>query len=1044
MSHPPPVRSRCLGADAPAGVVPPRQGAHAVPLQGDVNLDELVTRLADRSRPRTEADVQSDLQSFLLYGGFDLNESQVRLESHVGGGRRLDVEVGLTVFEVKKDLSRDPTRTPHEEQLAGYIRRRTEEFGEPYVGVLTDGAVWRLYFLTPAHDLLMASELLIDPRRPATEELRLWVDGSLATQKGVQPTPAEIRARLGAGSSAYCLERTALGSVYDGCKQKPAVRLKRELWARLLATALGTKFADEDALFVEHTYLVITAEIIAHAVAGLPIAGGDISGASLVSGELFATSDIRGVVERDFFDWILDAEGGEEFVERLAKRLARFRWDGADHDVLKSLYESVIDAETRHDLGEYYTPDWLAESIISSAVDEPSSQRVLDPACGSGTFLFHAVRHFLAEANSIGMSNRDALERLSNQVMGVDLHPVAVTLARVTYLLAIGSERLQAERGSLSVPVYLGDSMQWQSEDSLLSSSGVVIYTSDGAELFSRELRFPAGVLTDAGRFDQLVDELATKASNRTPGSHTPALRETFSRFAVAEVDQPEITATFQTMCRLFDEGRDHIWGYYVRNLARPYWLSQSGNQVDVLLGNPPWLSYRFMTAEVQKAFKRQSQERDLWVGAQLTTHQDLSAYFVARAVELYLRKGGRFSFVMPAGVLTRQQYAGFRTGAWTSSRHEVAVAFDEPLDLRRIKCEPALFPVPCSVLSGTKLGASRALGTTMQVWAAVLPERDQSLAQVASLIARTSGVPIPDITSLVSPYSSRFTQGAFVWPRVLLIVEDDDPSPLGGRAGLRRVRSARSAKEKTPWIRITSLHGAVETQFVRPLRLGATIVPFAELRPEWAIIPWDGKRLIGRDNAEIDRYPGLARWWEEAERLWIANRPDYTTDDLTGRLEYKEGTSKQFPVAPHRVAYTSSGTNLVATRLNDQRALVSETLYWAACASREEAQYLVAVLNSETLLQRVKKLQSEGQFGPRHFHKVVFSAGFPLYNPSDPLHVSIAEAAAEAEILVAGLDVADLGFQKARQVVRTAFSASRVAGSIDGLVQRLLDRGPE
>lgn len=1013
-----------------------------MPLQGDVNLDELVGRLADRSRPRTEADVQSDLQSFLLYGGFDLHEYDVRLEAQVGGGRRLDVEVGTTVFEVKKDLSRESNRAPHEEQLAGYLRRRSEEFGEPYVGVLTDGMIWRLYYLTPAGDILMASELLIDPRRPATEELRLWVDGALATQQGLVPTPSEIRERLGAGSSAYCLERTALGSIYESCRETPPVRLKRELWARLLATALGTKFADEDELFVEHTYLVLTAEIIAHAVAGLPITEGDISGASLVSGELFATSDIRGVVERDFFDWVLDANGGEEFVERLARRLARFRWDGANHDVLKSLYESVIDAETRHDLGEYYTPDWLAESIVLSAIDQPTSQRVLDPACGSGTFLFHAVRRFLVEADSIGMSNRDALERLSNQVIGVDLHPVAVTLARVTYLLAIGSERLQAERGPLSVPVYLGDSMQWQSEDSLLSRSGIVIYTSDGAELFSRELRFPAGVLADVGRFDQLVDELATKASTRTAGSRTPTLRETFSRFAVAATDQPEIATTFETMCRLFDEGRDHIWGYYIRNLARPHWLCQTGNQVDVLLGNPPWLAYRFMTAEVQKAFKRQSQERGLWVGAQLTTHQDLSAYFVARAVELYLSTDGKFSFVMPAGVLTRQQYAKFRSGAWTSSRHQVAVAFDEPADLRRINCEPALFPVPCSIVSGTKRGASRGIGETMEIWAAELVERDQPLAQVTPLLTRTRGVPIPDITSLESPYRSRFTQGAFVWPRVLLIVEDDDLSPLGGRTGLRRVRSARTAKEKSPWNQLASLHGAVEGQFVRPLRLGATIVPFAELQPEFAIIPWDGKRLIGGDSAELDRYPGLARWWEEAERLWIANRPDYTTDDLTGRLEYKDGTSKQFPVAPYRVAYTSSGTNLVATRLNDPRALVAETLYWAACATEKEAQYLVAVLNSATLLSKVKELQSEGQFGPRHFHKVVFAAGFPLYDASDDLHVSIAAAGAEAEALVAGLHVAHLGFQSARKVVRAAFNSSPVAASLEGLVEALLSKG--
>ena len=57
-------------------------------------------------------------------------------------------------------------------------------------------------------------------------------------------------------------------------------------------------------------------------------------------------------------------------------------------DVLKGLYESLVDPEQRHDLGEYYTPDWLAHRICAEVIDEPLQQRVLDPACGSGTFLF--------------------------------------------------------------------------------------------------------------------------------------------------------------------------------------------------------------------------------------------------------------------------------------------------------------------------------------------------------------------------------------------------------------------------------------------------------------------------------------------------------------------------------------------------------------------------------------------------------------------------------------------------------------------------------
>ena len=116
-------------------------------------------------------------------------------------------------------------------------------------------------------------------------------------------------------------------------------------------------------------------------------------------------------------------------------------------------------------------------------------------------------------------------------------------------------------------------------------------------------------------------------------------------------------------MCRLQDEGRDHVWSFYIRNLARPLWLSHPENRVDRIVGNPPWLAYRFMTIEMQVAFREMSEERGLWAGATVATHQDLSGLFLTRAVELYLKPGGRFSLVMPLAALSRRQFAGLRTG---------------------------------------------------------------------------------------------------------------------------------------------------------------------------------------------------------------------------------------------------------------------------------------------------------------------------------------------------------------------------------------------
>ncbi len=93
--------------------------------------------------------------------------------------------------------------------------------------------------------------------------------------------------------------------------------------------------------------------------------------------------------------------------------------------MLKALYESLIDPAQRHDLGEYYTPDWLAAKLTRAVVTAPLTQRVLDPACGSGTFLFHAVRHLLAAADAAGWPKRDALRACCSLIHGMDIHPVA-------------------------------------------------------------------------------------------------------------------------------------------------------------------------------------------------------------------------------------------------------------------------------------------------------------------------------------------------------------------------------------------------------------------------------------------------------------------------------------------------------------------------------------------------------------------------------------------------------------------------------------------
>jgi methylase of polypeptide subunit release factors len=1007
-----------------------------------VDLAPLAQRLSERAPGRSEATLQADIRLLLLTADFNLGETDLRdvpLEAPVGGGRRIDIEAGFTVIEVKRDLRAGSVREEAVVQVGDYVAGRTAATGQRYVGVLTDGVEWALFHLTPAGELAEVSTFSLAPGGANVAELIVWLEGVLATRGDIAPTPLEIERRLGASSSAHQLDVAELASLYAAHGELPTVQLKRGLWARLLTTAQGTSFADTEELFVEHTLLVIVAEIVAHAVVGFGDQVRTLTPATLLSGALFEQAQIGGVVEEDFFDWVLEVPEGDAFVRSLARRLAVFSWDDVEHDVMKVLYESVIAAAERHSLGEYYTPDWLAEEMVRASIDEPLDKRVLDPACGSGTFLFHAARHYLTAAEQAGLSNAEAIQGVTAHVLGLDVHPVAVTLARVTYLLAIGRERIQSEdRPPFSVPVYLGDSLQWGQQHNVLSAGALTVSTEDGLQLFANELRFPEGLVEDAAKFDQLVTELARRSADRTAGSPPPSLAATFRRLAVGPDDQAIVTQTFQVMCELHDQGRDHIWGYYVRNLVRPVWLADEPHRVDRLIGNPPWLAYQFMTTAMQKAYRAMSEERGLWSGGQQSApHQDLSDLFVARCIELYLNYSGRFAFVMPLAALSRRQFVGFRSASYTARAHPVSVSFDEPWSLEGVKPDP--FPVPSAVVFGELTGMAAPMPLTAVSWLGRLPLRNVSAAVAAERLTRDRVDVAVAGDEHASLYHARFSQGATVVPRALLTVEELPPGPLGVGVGRRAVRSLRSRQEKEPWKSVPTLEGVVEAQFIRPLHLGATVLPFRVRQPLLAVIPWDGQRVLHGGDDRLAGYPGLADWWLRAEGVWNAHRVSATMS-LVDRLNFQHDLSDQFPIAPQRVVYSKAGNRLAAARVADGVSVIDHKLYWASAGSEAEAYYLAAILNSAVLTERVQPLQARGAFGPRDFDKYVFYVPIPLFDASDPLHVQIAELGARAEELAAAADVAEsLGFQRARAVVRAFLEHEGVAAAIEATVSALI-----
>ena len=284
------------------------------------------------------------------------------------------------------------------------------------------------------------------------------------------------------------------------------------------------------------------------------------------------------------------------------------------------LYETVIPPDERRQLGEYYTPAWLARVMVRELVEQPLEQRVLDPACGSGTFVVEAVAHFLAAAEREGREPGATLERLLDAVTGVDVHPVAVHLARAAWVLA-ARPAIQAASDAgysepIAVPVYLGDALQLRYYGDLFAQRDVPVYVDDERNTV---LRFPRRLVEQANAFDALMSDIAGAIES----GNDPTLALDDHGIGDAE-ERDTLQGTIAEMQRLHAEGSDHIWAYYSRNLVRPVALAQ--RKVDVVIGNPPWLNYNKTASTLRTALEQQSKnEYDIWTGGRYATQSGRS-----------------------------------------------------------------------------------------------------------------------------------------------------------------------------------------------------------------------------------------------------------------------------------------------------------------------------------------------------------------------------------------------------------------------------------
>jgi SAM-dependent methyltransferase len=1000
---------------------------------------ELLRHLA--SRPGHD-EVKADFRQ-LLVEEFGVELGALDFEHRVPEVRgRLDALIGRTVFEAKSDLDREWPDI--ERRMPDYLADREREEGEHFVGIASDGRKWAVFELDSGSLVVVKSTTLSADDSEAREVFLAWLEGAVALKSSLPPEPLNIQAELGHDSVAYHLVHARLRQLWDKLKPHPDALLKRQLWADLLKHVYGREVESDD-LWFQHTFLVVVAKCIAVAVMGLR----EDSPKKLLSGEAFESAGISGAIESDFFDWVTDDPEGEALVRRIMNHVRRFRLGEVECDVLKILYESLIDRTERHGLGEYYTPDWLAAKIVYHTIDRPLEQRVLDPACGSGTFLFHAVRNFLEESDEAGLApNRRAAEA-SAHVAGIDIHPVAVIIARVTYLLAL-APALAARAGSLSIPVYLGDSLQLSISE-FMGGGELTIRVppptaGDGQSGEKdgngrEQLDFPETFCRDPALFDKAIEQMRSGSqAGMTRNQIQAALERLTEQHYRTDLTREQKLAiqdlgkTYETFDRLRRDGRDTVWAYVARNLSRPLAFSASGGWAHVVVGNPPWLAFRHMGPDLKKRFRDLAKGERVYV-SRVPSHNDLCALFTVRAAHLYLRSGGRIAFVLPMAALTRNQFENLRRGSFSSVR----IAWDEVWTMDD-SVQP-LFPVPSCVVFGRRRATAKMMPQNVRAYSGTLPFRDAPEEVANSQLSVKENADALEVAQRKggSVYRTAFRQGAILVPRMLCFVERKTAGRLGADPSAPLVCSRRTSQEKEPWKSAQSIENRVETDFLRPALLGESIAPFRVLKTFEAVVPvTEDGIILNAEQAANRGFGSLHGWLRKAENTWEKNTKSNRT--LVGQLNYINQLSSQFPVASLRVLYAASGTLPTACLWRDIRGIVEHALYWMGAASEAEGMYLTAIFNSETARKRAEQYQARGQWGARHFDKVMFNLPIPRFDQKNALHRSLAAAAAEAEKVATAVELPEnVRFQRARRLIREALAEAGVSGKIEDLVAKLL-----
>lgn len=976
----------------------------------------------------------------------------------VSGGRS-DALYGHVIIEYKVPgkLSKEPDIARAKEQLIGYIRKEAEVEGrfKLFLGVILADRIAFVRYDEKTKNWLIRGPY--DLNRETVLRLVEAIRGLRRKKLAVD----ELLRDFGPKSEITVKMVKILYDKVVASKSRKVEALFND-WKRLFSQVcayspdklkgleaeygVSGKVDYSALLFAVHTYYALLMKLLAAEVAYLFGAGkwlksyvAELEDANMKGLDVFKRAledlesggifrkllNITNFIEGDYFTWYLEELDNEtaNAIADLARGLADYEpatpvlEPEYTRDLLKRLYQNLVPKKIRHDLGEYYTPDWLAELVLDEAgltveefeklareksdLTKPLNIRVLDPACGSGTFLVLTMKRFreFAEAHYL----KDILSNyMLNNVVGFDLNPLAVLTSRTNYLLSI-ADLLTYAKGPIEIPIYLADSLLVETRTTLTGVS-YAIRTYVGV------FELPKSVV-DKGMLGRLLESVDRCVRLRyTPKEFSEGIRQ---ELRLNEEEVRLVSGLYKTFLKLEEGGKNHVWTAIIKNAFAPLTIINSFGKFNCVIGNPPWINWESLPEDYRE------RSRNLWDSYGLLkgkgtglgkVNRETATLFISRCLDRFVEDEGMLSFLLPLTVFKAQAGAGFREfllKGKPSNKLECKVF--------KINDLVTLYPFE-GATNRTAMIAIRKDGTTgfpiqCIVWhnprsKGIDPE--SSLEEVKASTKQFPMVLMPvEKKKAESPWM-QITQGAYHGVKKVL-GENDYRAYVGVYAALNQAYWVEVLDETKHGLLIKNpilpgqkktlkvVEALVEKDMVYPLIRGRSVKRW-HVTGDYGYIILPHNPKTGKPLAENIMKTDFPRTYEyfinfksmlekrAVHKLWGKGKPFYSVYDIgmytfcPYKVVWKEISGRISGKAEFHTCVTEPIYNSI---LGDKVVIPEHKLMLMPLAEKNEAYYISAILNSNPVSLAISAYAIETAIDPR----VIQHIKLPKFNPDNAIH---------------------------------------------------------